>query len=239
MRRLLRRGARVPAATDTPLIRALAATGALVLVVAGTSAMVYPPAPMRPLAAPAATRQAPYPQIILPDLLVIAPKGLSAAQLARISKLSGVRHVITADGAAIKVGSHQVNLLGVNPRQFRSWTPLATASDQSLWTALADGRFVASRDAARRLGLHPGTRYGLTGAARQNLVFGGSAPLGVSGIDALISNHASAALGLVPSVVALVSAPGAGLTALTRGVSAAAGSGDTVVSLRKIGRAHV
>jgi len=198
--------------------------------------MMYPPPPTwRTLSKPAsnaASSATAYRQIVLPDLLLVAPHGLSAAQITRLGKLPGVRNVITADGAAIKVGDRQANVLGVDPQQFRSWTPLATASDQSLWTALAEGRFVASQDAAHRLGLRSGVRYGLTGAARQDLVFGGSAPLGVSGIDVLVSNRASGALGLVRSVVALISAPGTGLAALTRAVRGAAGSGDTVVSLR-------
>jgi hypothetical protein len=232
MRRLPRRAAPIAVAAHTPLVRVLATAGAVMLFVAGAVAMTYPPAPAAPAVSSAVGSASAYRQIILPDLLVVAPKGLSAAQIAALGKLHGVRNVITADGAAIKVGSQQVNVLGVNPQQFRSWTPLATASDQGLWTALASGRFVASPDAAHRLVLRPGTRYGLTGAARQDLVFGGSAPLGVSGIDVLVSNRASGGLGLVRGVAALISAPGEGMSALTRGVRAAVGAGDTMVSLR-------
>jgi Transglycosylase SLT domain len=232
MRRLFRRGAPIDAAAGRPLMRALAAVGAMVMVTAGAAAMTYPPVLPQPTASPAASNPAGQQQIILPDLLVVAPKGLTAAQAAKIRKVSGVRNVIIADGAAIKIGTQQVNVLGVGPQQFRSWTPLATASDQSLWTALASGRFVASPDAAKRLGLRPGVSYGLAGAARQSLVFGGSAALGVSGIDVLVSNQASGRLGLIRGVAALISAPGAGLAALTSGVRAAAGTGATIVSLR-------
>ena len=235
MRRLLRRAAPLAVAVGTPLRRALAGAGAVLVLVTGAVAMRYPSAPTGPTAAAegsAAHGVTAYRQIILPDLLVVAPKGLSAAQVAGLGKLSGVRNVITADGAAIKVGGQQVNVIGVDLQQFRSWTPLGTASDQAVWTALADGRFVASPGAAHRLRLRTGTRYGLTGAVRQDLVFGGPAALGVSGIDALISNRASGALGLVRGVVALISAPGAGLSGLTRGVRGAVGPGDTIVSLR-------
>jgi len=236
MRRLFRRRAPLAGAVGKPYLRVLAAAGAVVTLAAGAAAMRYPSAPSGPAASKTASKAASsamaYRQIVLPDLLLVAPQGLSAARIARLSKLPGVRNVITADGAAIKVRGRQANVLGVDPQQFRSWTPLATASDQSLWTALAEGRFVASPDAAHRLGLRPGTRYGLTGAARQDLAFGGSAPLGVAGIDVLVSNRASGALGLVRGVVALISAPGARLAALTRAVRGVAGSRDTVVSLR-------
>src|SRR6266851_5409707 len=201
MRRLFRRRAPLAGAAGKPCVRVLAAAAAVVTLVAGAAAMMYPPPPTwRTLSKPAsnaASSATAYRQIVLPDLLLVAPHGLSAAQITRLGKLPGVRNVITADGAAIKVGDRQANVLGVDPQQFRSWTPLATASDQSLWTALAEGRFVAAQDAAHRLGLRSGVRYGLTGAARQDLVFGGSAPLGVSGIDVLVSNRASGALGLV------------------------------------------
>lgn len=232
MRLLFRRGAPIAAPAGMPLMRAAAAAGAIVMLMTGATAMEYPPLPARSAVSSAGSSVMGYQQIILPDLLVIAPKGLSATQIASIGKVSGVRNVLAADGAAIKIGTSQVNVLGVDPQKFRSWTPLATASDQGLWTALAAGRFVASQDAAARLGLRTGVSYGLTGAARQNLIFGDSAPLGVSGIDVLVSNRASGALGLVRSVAALVSAPGAALAALTSGVRGAAGPGDTIVSLR-------
>ncbi len=198
--------------------------------------MTYPPVPPRPQSAPSpvpsATSASAFRRIILPDLLVIAPHGLTAAQLARIGRLAGVRNVIAADGAAIQLAGHQVNVLGVDPRQFRSWTPLATASDQHLWTALARGRFVTSDSVARRLRLHQGAQYRLAGLATQNLVFGGGAPLGVAGIDVLVSNSTSAQLGLVRGVAALISAPGTGLTALTSAVRAVTGAADSIVSLR-------
>ncbi|PZS37523.1 MAG: hypothetical protein DLM62_18775, partial [Pseudonocardiales bacterium] len=123
--------------------------------------------------------------IISPDLLVIEPSGLSARQLARVSAAAGVRQVVTADGAAIKLNGHRVNVLGVNPGQFRSWTPLATATDQRLWAALGQGRFVTSDRLAGRRNLHPGTKYLISGAGQEQLTFGGSAPLGIRGIDAL------------------------------------------------------
>jgi Transglycosylase SLT domain len=224
----------------------MASSGAVVLLLAGTTAMrPAPPAP--PGADPAATASASpsaaatpsatsssssVRTIVSPDLLVIEPSGLSARQLARVSAAAGVRQVVTADGAAIKLNGHRVNVLGVNPGQFRSWTPLATATDQRLWTALGHGRFVTSDRLAGRRNLHPGTKYLISGAGQEQLTFGGSAPLGIRGIDGLVSNQASARLGLVPGVLALVSAPGAGMTRLMKAVRAIAGRSATLVSLR-------
>jgi Transglycosylase SLT domain len=240
MRRLLRRAA--PACAAIPRsARTLAAGGAVIMLVAGTTAML-PPAPAGQRAAtPGRTGHAAaatpagssYHRIFLPDLLVIEPSGLGARQLKKLARISGVGNLIAADGAAIKIGRHRVNVLGVDPQQFRSWTPLATASDQRLWTALARGHFVTSNALAKQLRLHPGTRYRVTGGGRQDLIFGGSAPLGVSGIGALVSSWAAARLGLIPGVLALISAPGASMAGLTRAVRAIAGHQAMVISLRR------
>jgi hypothetical protein len=171
-------------------------------------------------------------KVISPDLLVIEPSGLSARQLAKLDAVAGVRQVVSADGAAIKLNGHRVNVLGVNPEQFRSWTPLATATDQRLWTALGQGRFVTSPTLAGQRKLHRGKAYRITGARQEQLTFGGSASLGISGIDALVSKQASAQLGLVPGVLALVSAPGAGMARLTRAVRRITGQSAQVTSLR-------
>jgi Transglycosylase SLT domain len=235
MRHLLRRTA--PASAAIPrAARTLAAGGAVVMLVAGTTAML-PPQPSATTGRAAHTAAASpgrsYQRIFLPDLLVIEPKGLGAKQLKQLARIGGVGNLIAADGAAIKIGRHRVNVLGVDPLQFRSWTPLATASDQRLWTALARGHFVASSALAKRLKLHPGSTYRLTGGGQQDLIFGGSAPLGISGIGALVSNMATPRLGLIPGVLALISAPGASMARLTKAVRGIAGHQAQIISLRR------
>ena len=182
---------------------------------------------------PKATKGAGFRQIILPDLAVIEPHGLSVAQVAALRKLRGVSDVLAIDGASIKARGRQVNVVGVNPQQFRSWTPLATASDQKLWTALAGGAFVASGDAGRQLRLRPGARYQLTGAASLTLPYGGAASFGIAGVDLVVSTAASAQLGLIHNVAALISAPGVAMTTLKGEVRDLLGRGGSVVSLRE------
>jgi hypothetical protein len=175
---------------------------------------------------------APFHQIILPDVVVIEPKGLSPAQVAGISKLSGVRYVLAVDGARITVAGHPANVLGVDPLQFRSWTPLRTASDSRLWSALDSQGFVSSQRLRQQLGLQPGARYRVSGASAQQLAFGGSGQFGVAGIDVVVSNRASAGLGLVHNVAALVSAPGVAISTLMREVQQVAGAGGKVTDVR-------
>jgi hypothetical protein len=171
-------------------------------------------------------------QIILPDLLVVAPRGFSPAALARIRQLAGVRYVIGFDGGEIKAAGHPVSVIGVSPSQFRSWTPLRTASDQRFWTALAHGSFVASDTAASQLKLHSGSSYQLTGATGRQIRYGRAAPLGIAGVDLLVNTATSRQLGLVHQVAALVSAPGARMAALTAAVRKVTGRSAKIVSLR-------
>ena len=101
--------------------------------------------PARPAADASGAQTSAFRQIILPDLLIVAPKGLTKSQIARLRKIAGVRDMITFDGAEITAGGRSVSVIGVNPATFRSWVPLATASDQAFWSALSNGDFVAAQ----------------------------------------------------------------------------------------------
>ena len=171
-------------------------------------------------------------RIILPDLLIVAPKGLTSRQIARLRKITGVRNMITFDGAEITAGGRPASVIGVNPAQFRSWVPLQTASDQAFWTALSKGSFVASKAARARLGLHAGHSYRLTGSTSRAVKFWASAQLGLTGVDLLVNSGTSRALGLVHQVAGLISAPGVSLPALISQVSAVLGPAGKIVSLR-------
>jgi hypothetical protein len=217
-------------------LRGVAGCSALALIGAGAYAGILQPPPggsgTAPPAAVAAPAAAPFRQIILPDLLVVSPAGLTAQQLASLSKITGVRDMIAFDGAEIRAGGQPVSVIGVNPAQFRAWVPLQTASDQPFWTALAGGEFVASQAARSSLGLRPGASYQLTGSASRTVAFGGSATLGIEGVDLLVDGRLSAELGLVHRVAALISAPGARLATLTAKVKAVLGASGRIVSLR-------
>ena len=168
----------------------------------------------------------------MPDLLIVAPNGLTARQVTRLRKITGVRNMITFDGARITAGSRSVNVIGVNPDTFRSWVPLRTASDQAFWTALTAGDFVAGTSAGKSLALKPGDYYRLVGSSAQTVKFGMAAKLGLSGVDLLVNPATSARLGLVRQVAGLISAPGVSLPTLTSKVSKILGSSGKIVVLR-------
>lgn len=246
MGRLIRLRRQRSAISRSLVLRGAAGFGALLLVAVGGSLKLLQPPPgsdghggTRAMAAAeaAAVAQSHAPaslrQIILPDLLVVAPTGITSQELTQLGTISGVRDLISFDGAQIRAGSHMVSVIGVNPGTFRSWVPLETASNQAFWTALSGGEFVASPAARSALGLRPGSAYQLTGSASLKLRFGASAPLGIGEVDMLVNTQVSRQLGLVHSVAALISAPALSISALTADVGAILGPSARTASLRQ------
>ncbi len=187
-------------------------------------------------AAAATARQAAeagsFRQIILPDLLIVAPDGLTARQIARLGKIRGLRNMITFDGARITAGGRPVSVIGVNPATFRSWVPLRTASDQAFWTDLARGDFVADQSASKSLSLRQGESYQLVGASTQVVKFGMAARLSLAGVDLMVNPATSDQLGLVHRVAGLISAPGVSMATLTRKVAGILGPTGRIEQLR-------
>jgi hypothetical protein len=224
-----------PAAAGSPAWRGTAVCGALVGVL-GAGLLHYIPGPPRgPAAAPAPTAvrtDAVFHHIVLPDLAVIEPAGVSATDVTRIAKAPGIRQVLPLDGASVTMGTHRVNVIGVNAQLYRSWTPLSTASNERLWNTLTAGGFVASPGARHRLRLHTGSSYPVTGAATVSLPYAGAAALGIHGIDMVVAARVSARLGLVHHVAVLISAPSLSIGKLRSEVRAAVGHQAALVTLR-------
>jgi hypothetical protein len=167
-----------------------------------------------PLAAILAELGTPPSKLIVPDLVAVVPGGIPAGRVSAVRELPGVRALLAADGGQLSVNGHQASVLGVNPREFRSWAPPGTAADQAVWASLAAGRLVTTAEAAARLGLVSGTAYPVTGSVTVNVPFGATAQLGLPGIDMIVGTDLSAQFGLVPDVALLVDAPGANPRAL-------------------------
>ncbi|MGH3400834.1 MAG: lytic transglycosylase domain-containing protein [Streptosporangiaceae bacterium] len=202
-----------------------------------------PPGGAQPSAVSGGTSQAGYQgasaaqarsfrRIILPDLLIVAPRGLTRRDIARLRRIAGVRNSISFDGAQITAGGRSVNVIGVDPATFRSWVPLRTASDQSFWTALTSGEFVAATSTAQRLRLRSGATYQLSGATSETVSYGSAARLRLNGVDLVVNHAESRKLGLVHQVAALLSAPGVSMSRLQKAVTKILGPSARMESLR-------
>ena len=171
-------------------------------------------------------------QLVVPDVLAVIQSGIPQADVARIRKLNGVRSVLTVSGGAITIGGQTANVIGVDPGAFRSWTPPAAAGEQALWQALNRGQFVTGTAAQHTLGLTRGHSYPVSAATRSALTFGGSADLGIPGVDAVVNRAVASRLGLVPDLAVLINAPADNLASLVSQVHAVTGAQSHVVSLQ-------
>src|SRR5579863_6950239 len=202
-------------------------TGATIIPpAAGGSA---PPAPAKPVKITAHTTQ--LHETFLPDLFAVNLSGITGGQLARIGKLRHVRGAIGLDGGAVRINGRLVNTIGADPARFRSWTPPQTADLAGIWAALDRGEFITTPAEAKTLGLRVGKRYQVSGARQPSVVFGGTATLGLLGVDAVVGTSLSRQLGLVRQFGALVSAPGANVTSLEAAVRGVLGRQAKVLSL--------
>ncbi len=171
------------------------------------------------------------PRLVVPDVIAAVPGGVTPEDLARIRKLSQVRAVLPIDGARITVNGKPLTVLGAPASALRPWTPPATAASQQVWSRFAAGDLIATASAARSLRLVSGSRYPVAAAARTTMTFGGTALLGIAGVDAIVNQARARQLGLVRGVAVLINAPAADMTSLVAHVKAALGARSRVIRL--------
>ena len=171
------------------------------------------------------------PRLIVPDVIASAPGGVTAADLARLRKLSGVRAVLAIDGAKISVNGKQLTVLAAAESELRPWTPPATASDAQLWSNFAAGDLITTASAGQAAGLVSGSRYPVTAGTSSQLTVGLQAPVGISGVDGIVDSGRGRQLGLVRNIAVLVNAPASNPLTLVSQVETALGGSATVIRL--------
>ena len=215
------------------------ALAAAAVVVASSVAWVTPPRPgaTAPAASPASSASAAsaagatVPRLIVPDVIAAVPGGVTPADLAKLTKLSQVRHVLAIDGARITVDGKPLTVLGAAASALRPWLPPATATSTPVWRDFAAGDLIATTTAARASRLAPGTAYPVTAAVRTRITAGATALLGVAGVDAIVNQATARKLGLVHDVAVLVNAPAADMIQLAAQVKTVLGARSQVVRL--------
>jgi hypothetical protein len=173
----------------------------------------------------------PATDLIVPDVIASVPGGLTGADLDRIKRLSGVRAVLAIDGAQITVNGTRLTVLAAPESALRPWTPPATAASEGVWSAFQAGHLITTSQAASAAHLAAGDTYPVAAAVSARIADGGTALLGVAGVDGVVSQAEGRKLGLVKNVAVLVNAPAADMTALVSQVQAALGNGAQVVRL--------
>jgi len=169
--------------------------------------------------------------LVVPDVIASVPGGVTQADLGRLRKLGGVRAVLAIDGARITVNGVRLTVLAAPAAALRPWTPPATAASQRVWSAFQAGNLITTARAATAARLVSGSRYPVAAAVSARIADGGTALLGVAGVDGVVNQAEGKKLGLVRNVAVLVNAPAADVTALVGQVRAALGAGARVVRL--------
>jgi hypothetical protein len=171
------------------------------------------------------------PRLIVPDVIASVPGGVTAADLARLRKLSGVRSVLAIDGAKITVNGRQLTVLAAAEAALRPWTPPATAGDAPLWSDFAAGDLITTASAGQQAGVVRGSRYPVTAGTSTKLTAGAQAPVGISGVDGIVDSARGRQLGLVRNIAVLVNAPASSPLTLVTQVTKALGANATVIRL--------
>jgi hypothetical protein len=169
--------------------------------------------------------------LVVPDVIASVPGGLTQGDLDRIKRLGGVRAVLAIDGARITVNGAWLTVLAAPAAALRPWTPPATAASQRVWSAFQAGDLITTGQAATTARLVSGSGYPVAAAVSARITDGGTALLGVAGVDGVVSQAEGRKLGLVRNVAVLVNAPAADMTTLVGQVKAALGASALVIRL--------
>jgi hypothetical protein len=194
---------------------------------------VAPVAASRSRALPAVLPVTKLRKLVVPDLLITTTRPLTAAQAVALRHLQGVTGSTVLGTGVLRVGAGahaaKVRVLGVDPSQFRAFTPRPTAASDPLWAAVARGDLAASY--AARLPL--GATVPVQAASRSEGHIGAVADYGLPAADVVVSRARARELGL-RDVSALVAGPGRSIRALKRDVRALLGDGVDITVLRPV-----
>ena len=209
------------------------AAAAIAVVTCAAAANPGPPVPRSTgtASSAAASADATVPRLIVPDIIAAAPGSVTPADLAKLKKLSHVMAVLPIDGARIQVNGKPLTVAAAPAAALRSWMPPATAANAWLWHGFTAGQLITTAAVARTLRLTPGAAYPVAAAVRTTITFGGTALLGISGVDAIVNQATARRLGLIQNVAVLINAPAADMTRLAAQVKGVLGAKSQAIRL--------
>ena len=148
------------------------------------------------------------------DLLVVGTTTLPPAVLAAIRKLPGVSAANVLDAARVKVNGGYIAVLGVDPSTFREFAAKPTAQASRLWQNVAGGGIAVSYLMGKQEKLPLGGTVTVVGARTEHLPVGGFGTVGISGVEAVVSDPVARSLGMPAGNALVISAPHARLSDL-------------------------
>jgi peptidoglycan DL-endopeptidase CwlO len=180
----------------------------------------------------AASEQLPPVGTLYPaDLFVVAAQTLPAATVSAIAGTIGVAAVNQLDAARLDVNGVQVATLGVDPATFRQFAASPTATSTALWDNVADGDIIVSYQMGQQLNIPLGGTVAVAGTRTMDLPVGGFGTVGISGVDAVVSDSVASSLGLPSGNALVLSAPSARLSELISAIQNLLPAGASVAPL--------
>lgn len=174
---------------------------------------------------------APLKTLRTPDLLVTLRRSLTPKQLAGLHSIPGLQGLTPLDAGMVHLGDGAgLRLVGVDPSQFRQFTPRETASSDPLWQAVARGDLAPTYGVVRSRHLSLGSDVTVRGLASVPSRIGAEAVFGVPGVDVVTSRATARAVGVVPASAVLLNAPDLSIRRLQSAVRVVVG-GDAVVDV--------
>ena len=165
------------------------------------------------------------------DLLVVAPTTLPTASVTAIGNLSGVAADNLVDAARVQIDGGYVATLGVDPASFREFAAQPTAGSTTLWQNVAAGDIAVSYLMGQQENLPLGGLVTVTGTQTESLPVGGFGTVGISGVDAVVSDPVARSLGMPAGNALVVSAPQARLSDLIAAMQQVLPAGTTIAPL--------
>jgi cell wall-associated NlpC family hydrolase len=165
------------------------------------------------------------------DLLVVAPTSLPASAITKVRRLAGVKAVSLLDAARIEVNGGYVATLGVDPATFREFAEKPTAQATTLWQNVADGGIAISYLMGKQEKIPLGGAVAVTGASIHTLPVAGFGTVGISGVDAVVSDAVARTLGMPAGNAIVISAPDTDLSTLMSRLKAVLPAGASVAPL--------
>jgi hypothetical protein len=140
--------------------------------------------------------------------------------------------VAVVDTGTVKIAGQDTKLVGVDPGQFRQFTPLQTAESDALWEVVARGEVTLSHAVATERQLQLGAPVDVAGVSVVSERLGALASYGLPEIEAVTDKAGARELGVVPDSGILLSAPEQEMPALRKAVEQVVGKTAAVTVLR-------
>ncbi len=170
-------------------------------------------------------------RLLQADLLVVAPASLPHSAATAVARLPGVVAAQQVDAARIQMDGKFVATLGVNPVDFRAFAAKPTAESGSLWRNVAAGGVAVSYTMGKLDKLPLSQSLRAAGRRTEDLRVAGFGTVGISGVDAVVSDQVARSLGMPAGNAIVISAPHAELGTLMKRVAKLLPHSATVAAL--------